>query len=79
MHPEYGAELLGASAFYDVARLVAMHHHERWDGSGYPFGLAGEDIPLAARIVSVADVYDALISARPYKPHGRPNARSRSC
>jgi diguanylate cyclase (GGDEF)-like protein len=66
-HPEFGAEFLGKSAFYDVARQVAMHHHERWDGSGYPHRLAGEAIPLAARIVAVADVYDALTSDRPYK------------
>jgi diguanylate cyclase (GGDEF)-like protein len=66
-HPEWGAEIIGGNAFYDVAREVAHCHHERWDGSGYPRGLAGEEIPLAARIVSVADVYDALTSARPYK------------
>jgi response regulator RpfG family c-di-GMP phosphodiesterase len=74
-HPEYGAELLGQGLFYDVARTVALHHHERWDGSGYPFGLTGEDIPLEARIVAVADVYDALISARPYK-HAWPRERA---
>jgi HD-GYP domain-containing protein (c-di-GMP phosphodiesterase class II) len=66
-HPEWGAEIIGENAFYDVARQVALCHHERWDGSGYPNGLAGEAIPLAARVVSVADVYDALTSARPYK------------
>jgi len=66
-HPEWGAEIIGSNPFYDVARQVALNHHERWDGSGYPNGLAGEQIPLAARIVAVADVYDALTSARPYK------------
>jgi putative two-component system response regulator len=49
------------------AMQIARHHHERWDGSGYPDGLAGEAIPLAARLMAVADVYDALISRRPYK------------
>jgi putative two-component system response regulator len=47
---------------------IAQSHHEKWDGSGYPDGLVGEDIPLAARIMAVADVYDALRSKRPYKP-----------
>jgi len=66
-HPEWGAEIIGENSFYDVARQVALSHHERWDGSGYPRGLAGEEIPVAARIVAVADVYDALTSTRPYK------------
>ena len=63
---------LGASNFLQTAREIALHHHERWDGNGYPSGLSGEDIPLAARIVSIADVYDALRSKRVYKealPH----------
>lgn len=63
---------LGASNFLQTAREIALHHHERWDGNGYPMGLAGEDIPLAARIVTIADVYDALSSKRVYKdafPH----------
>jgi putative two-component system response regulator len=47
---------------------IIRSHHERWDGSGYPDGLAGEDIPLLARILQVADIYDALTTARPYKP-----------
>ncbi|MDE7370135.1 MAG: response regulator [Desulfovibrio sp.] len=54
--------------FYDYARLIARHHHERWDGKGYPDGLAGDDIPIYAQIVGVADVYDALVSQRIYKP-----------
>jgi len=55
-------------AFLAVAKQIALHHHERWDGSGYPCGLAGESIPLAARLMALADVFDALISARVYKP-----------
>lgn len=53
--------------FGDVARVICRHHHERYDGKGYPDGLAGDDIPIAAQLVSVADVYDALVNERPYK------------
>jgi putative two-component system response regulator len=63
---------LGSSNFLQMAREIAIAHHERWDGTGYPQGLAGNAIPLAARIVAVADVYDALASKRVYKdplPH----------
>ena len=58
---------LGEQSFLTLAACVALHHHERYDGTGYPHGLAGEDIPLSARIVSIADVYDALTKKRPYK------------
>ena len=66
-HPVYGEVLLGEHPFYQKAREVIRWHHERWDGSGYPDGLKGEAIPPIVRIVSVADVFDALTSQRPYK------------
>lgn len=58
---------LGASNFLSMAREIALYHHERWDGTGYPYGKQGTDIPLAARIIAVADVYDALSVRRVYK------------
>ncbi|ARU57423.1 response regulator receiver-modulated signal transduction phosphohydrolase [Oleiphilus messinensis] len=68
-HPEIGAEIIGEvdSDLLILAKSVALTHHEKWDGSGYPNRLAGEDIPLEGRIVAVADVFDALTSKRPYK------------
>ena len=68
-HPSIGYQLLEDShnRFIQIGARIALHHHERYDGSGYPHGLAGKDIPLEARIVTVADVFDALISPRPYK------------
>lgn len=68
-HAAIGATILGDSSS-DLIRLaaeIAGHHHERWDGFGYPHGIAGEAIPLSARIVAVADVFDALMTERPYK------------
>jgi putative two-component system response regulator len=68
-HVEYGVEILGEhkTELLSLALEVAQYHHEKWDGSGYPKGVSGEDIPLSARIVAIADVFDALTSERPYK------------
>ena len=69
-HAEVGHELLAGSGseLLELAATVALTHHERWDGSGYPHGLRGAAIPLEGRIVAVADVFDALTSVRPYRP-----------
>jgi putative two-component system response regulator len=67
LHTELSDVILADEEDFRTARDVARWHHERWDGTGYPEGLAGEQIPFAARIVSVADVYDALVSRRSYK------------
>jgi putative two-component system response regulator len=68
-HTTIGASILSGSrsALVQLAEQIALSHHERWDGGGYPQGLAGEQIPLAARICAVCDVFDALLSPRPYK------------
>jgi len=67
-HADIGADLLSSIKFpYPVVPMV-RHHHERWDGNGYPAGIAGADIPLGARILSVVDCFDALTSDRPYRP-----------
>ena len=69
MHPAMGAEIIGIhpGTLLQTAHSVALAHHEKWDGSGYPKKLKGEEIPLLARIVAIADVFDALTSDRPYK------------
>jgi putative two-component system response regulator len=68
-HPSYGAEIIGDQSYklMSMAREIALTHHEKWDGSGYPNGLKGEEIPLPSRIVAIADVFDALTTERPYK------------
>ncbi len=66
-HPVIGEEIVRGIDFLDGARQVVRSHHERWDGAGYPDRLAGERIPLAARVFAVADTFDALTSDRPYR------------
>ncbi|MEU1125941.1 HD-GYP domain-containing protein [Streptomyces sp. NPDC005899] len=67
LHPEYGHEIVRGIGFLDEARAAILHHHERLDGSGYPYGLAGEEIPEFARVVAVADAFDAMTSTRSYR------------
>jgi len=68
-HPQMGADIIGRhdNELLSTARTIALTHHERWDGAGYPQGLKGEQIPLFGRIVAIADVFDALMNRRPYK------------
>ncbi len=67
-HPQIGANIIGEVSFLDKAREVILHHHERYDGAGYPGGLKGEQIPMGARLVAVADTFDTMTSDRPYRP-----------
>jgi HD-GYP domain-containing protein (c-di-GMP phosphodiesterase class II) len=66
-HPVIGEEIIREISFLEPARSLVRHHHERWDGGGYPDGLIGEEIPLAARVFALADALDALTSDRPYR------------
>jgi ribonuclease P protein subunit RPR2 len=66
-HPLIGEEIIREIAFLEPARPLVRHHHERWDGGGYPDGLAGDEIPLVARLFALADALDALTSDRPYR------------
>ncbi|MFS4105008.1 HD-GYP domain-containing protein [Streptomyces sp. PD-S100-1] len=67
LHPEYGHEMVRGISFLDEARAAILHHHERLDGSGYPYGLSGGQIPECARVVAVADAFDAMTSTRSYR------------
>jgi HD-GYP domain-containing protein (c-di-GMP phosphodiesterase class II) len=67
-HPAYGYSIVGRDGFLRQVAEIVYCHHERYDGKGYPRGLAGEEIPLAARVFAVADAYDAMTSDRPYRP-----------
>jgi HD-GYP domain-containing protein (c-di-GMP phosphodiesterase class II) len=68
LHPVYAYQFLYPVEFLRPAIEIPYHHHERWDGSGYPHGIQGEEIPLAARIFAVVDVWDALCSNRSFRP-----------
>jgi HD-GYP domain-containing protein (c-di-GMP phosphodiesterase class II) len=67
LHPEYGHEITRGISFLGEARAAILHHHERLDGSGYPYGLSGAQIPECARVVAVADAFDAMTSTRSYR------------
>ncbi len=67
-HPMYAYEMLAPIEYLRPAMDIPFCHHEKWDGTGYPRGLKGEEIPLAARMFAIVDVWDALTSERPYRP-----------
>jgi HD-GYP domain-containing protein (c-di-GMP phosphodiesterase class II) len=77
-HPVWGARALETIPGFRAASRAVRHHHERWDGGGYPDGLAGEEIPIGARVIAVCDAYEAMTSTRPYRPAlAEPVARER--
>lgn len=76
-HPDWGGEVARAAGMHQITVNIVLYHHEHYNGKGYPTGLAGDDIPLEARIVAVADVFDALISDRPYRKAMPPDVAMR--
>lgn len=75
MHPVFAYEMLSQIQYLKPALEIPCYHHEKWDGSGYPSGLSGKDIPLSARIFAIVDVWDALNSCRPYRPEPWPQEK----
>jgi HD-GYP domain-containing protein (c-di-GMP phosphodiesterase class II) len=74
-HPIIGADILSSYSAFEKSVAFVRHHHERWDGKGYPDGIKGEQIPIGSRIISVVDAYDAMTSDRPYR-RGMPPAQA---
>ena len=68
LHPTYGSTILKSIPGLEQVSRFVLHHHERWDGQGYPEGLAGEDIPVGSRIIAISDMFDAMMNARSYRP-----------
>jgi len=73
-HPAIGANILSSYSAFQASVPIVRHHHERWDGNGYPDGLKGEEIPLGSRIITVTDSFDAMTSDRPYRKGMSPAA-----
>jgi putative two-component system response regulator len=67
-HPEVGRRMIAGIPYLEPAAPIVLHHHERWDGKGYPHGLGGEAIPLEARLLAIVDTFDAMTTDRPYRP-----------
>jgi HD-GYP domain-containing protein (c-di-GMP phosphodiesterase class II) len=67
-HPQFAYDMLASIEYLRPALVIPYNHHEKWDGTGYPRGLTGEEIPMSARLFAIADVWDALTSDRPYRP-----------
>src|SRR5690606_5964645 len=66
-HSVDGAEIMGHISIFEEVSIIIRHHHERWDGNGYPDGISGEDIPVGSRLIAVADTFDAMTTDRPYR------------